>query len=75
VYNLLFKGGEGSKSSAIVDAVREEVGSFLRGRDPLGEEARILPDKRAQDPTTQTEFSDSFGIIQIQIHYLSAPYP
>ena len=23
---------------------------------------RILPDKRAQDATTQTDFSDSFGI-------------
>ena len=39
------KAEKGAKSQAIVDAVRDKVGSFLRGRGPLGEETRILLDK------------------------------
>ena len=51
------KAGKGAKSHTVVDAVWEEVGSYLRGRGLLDEGTRLLSVKRAQDVTTQTDFS------------------
>ena len=51
-----WKVEKGAKSQAVVDAVREEMRSCLHERGLLDEENCLLPNKQAQDATTQTDF-------------------
>ena len=47
---------KGAKSQAVVDAIREEMRSCLCERGLLDERNCLLPNKQAQDATTQTDF-------------------